>query len=80
MHGHRVNIHVPRPAPQASSYSVPPYTQRSSYVPPTRWGPNVYADDDSDESEADFYFPQEEEREFLRQERLKREARAQQQV
>ena len=77
MHGARVHIHVPRPA---STYNVPPYTQRSSYVPPTRWTPEMYADEDSDESEADFYFPQEEEREFLRQERLKREARAQQQV
>ena len=78
MHGHRVHINVPRPAPQ--TYSVPPYTQRSSYVPPTRWGPEVYADNDSAASAADFYFPPAEEHEFLRQERRKREARAQQQV
>ena len=78
MHGHRVHINVPRPAPQ--TYSVPPYTQRSSYVPPTRWGPAGSADNDSAASAADFYFPPAEEHEFLRQERRKREARAQQQV
>ena len=77
----------------SGTFFVPPYTQRSSYVPPQRQEVPMgrpsdhrtsyaYEDynDDSDDSEADFYFPEEEEREFLRQEQQKRQARARQQV
>ena len=37
-------------------------------------------DDDEDEGDADFYFDRNEEREFLRQEQAKRDARARQAV
>lgn len=84
-HAHVHSFHVP----QQQQF----YSQRDSYVPQPRQPmgrPSTYRyeyaqevdamDNDSDDSEADFYFPAEEEREFLRQEQQKRAARARQQV
>ena len=75
------------------TFVVPPFSQRSSYVPPQRQhvpmaGPSGFRSrysweefhDDSDDSEADFDFSAAEEREFLRAEQQKRQAAARQQV